>query len=256
MRLLDLFRTRAFLVTLCILPLSVYSPFQGKDEEHSDTRPVMFRAPYGENSLFPSNGNVITGEVEIVKLDGDERIDRSNALVFIDRVNSDTRPSVLHESPSLSQKDRKFEPRVLPIVKGTTVAFPNDDLIFHNVFSLSKSKPFDLDVYPPGTSKYVTFDEPGWVKVYCNIHPQMVGHILVLDNSYFSLTNKEGLFVISDVPDGDYTLRVWHEFASDIRKKIHLSGPSIYRASFVIQEDKRFVQHKNKFGKPYRGKYE
>lgn len=216
---------------------------------------VIFREFTSDYDLFPSIGNIITGKVKIIKYDGKARSDLSDVVVFIDRVYNQKTQVITRDYPSVSQKDRKFDPRVLPILKGTTVEFPNDDLIFHNVFSLSKCKPFDLDVYPPGTSKYVTFDKTGWVKVYCNIHPQMVSHIIVLDNSYFSITNRSGLFVIPDVPDGEYTLRVWYEFGSDIHREIQLSGPSLFNTSFLINEDKKFIQHRNKFGKPYRGKY-
>ena len=138
---------------------------------------------------YPSEGNILTGVVEILKLNGERRLDRSNAVVFVDRVVSDT---LLQSGPTkrrFSQRNRAFRPRVLPVVKGTAVEFPNDDTIFHNVFSLSRTLPFDLDIYPPGESKEVVFSSTGWVKVYCNIHPNMIGHILVLDNSFFCLTD-------------------------------------------------------------------
>ena len=217
---------------------------------------VKFRADNDKIGLFPSMGNVITGEVIITKLDGNDRIDRSNVVVFLDQVSSDNSKIFSRTSPIISQKNRQFSPRVLPIVKGTTIIFPNDDIIFHNVFSLSKTEPFDLDIYPPGNSRSVTFDKTGWVRIYCNIHPQMISHVIILDNPSFDLTDEKGLFVISDVPDGNYTLRIWHEYGSEERKEIQLSGSSQSFITFDIQEDKKFIQHKTKFGKPYNGKYE
>jgi plastocyanin len=68
-------------------------------------------------------------------------------------------------NPVISQKDRHFFPKVLPVVRGTTVDFPNDDAIFHNIFSLSKTNTFDLGIYPAGESKSVKFTQSGWVKV-------------------------------------------------------------------------------------------
>src|SRR5256885_13468033 len=104
----------------------------------------------------------------------------------------------------MAPRENAFTPPVLPIMQGTTVEFPNDDPIFHNVFSLSKTKPFDLGLYKRGTNKSVTFDQPGLVKVYCNIHEKMIGYIAVLENPYFTLTDKEGKFKIADVPPGKH----------------------------------------------------
>ncbi|MBI1925608.1 hypothetical protein HYR99_15310 [Candidatus Poribacteria bacterium] len=215
---------------------------------------IRFRKANAEIGLFPVLGNTIAGQVKILKLDGEERADRSNVVVFLDRVPSDA--PLPRKKIVISQKDRTFTPRVLPIMKGMTVVFPNDDSIFHNVFSLSKTNPFDLDIYPPGGAKSVTFRETGWVKVYCNIHPQMIAHIIVLDNPFFAQTDSEGFFVISDVPDGTYALRTWHEFGGETKRDIKVSGTSLYNYALEIQEDKQFVEHKNKFGKPYKGKYQ
>ncbi|MCH7763356.1 MAG: hypothetical protein IIB95_06390 [Candidatus Marinimicrobia bacterium] len=217
---------------------------------------IKFREDNDKIGLFPSTGNVITGEVIITKLNGNDRIDRSNVVVFLDHVSLENPKLFSRINPIISQKNRQFSPRVLPIVKGTIINFPNDDIIFHNVFSLSKTEPFDLDIYPPGNSRSLIFNRTGWVKIYCNIHPQMISHVIVLDNPYFDLTDEKGLFVISDVPDGEYTIRIWHEYGSEVRKKIQLSGSSMSIISFDIREDKKFIQHKTKFGKPYSRKYE
>lgn len=216
---------------------------------------VKFRENNDKIGLFPSTGNVITGEMKISKLNGNDRINRSNVVVFLDHVSSNNINIFSQINPTISQKNRQFSPRVLPIVKGTTINFPNDDIIFHNVFSLSKTESFDLDIYPPGNSRSVTFSKTGWVKIYCNIHPQMISHVIVLDNPYFDLTDEKGLFVIPDVPDGKYTIRIWHEYGPEVKKEIQLFGSSMSIVTFDIQEDKKFIQHKTKFGKPYSGKY-
>jgi hypothetical protein len=83
----------------------------------------------------------------------------------------------------------------------------------------------------------------------------MIAHILVLDNPFFSLTDARGLFVIPCVPDGEYTLRVWHEFGGEVRQPLALAGASLTRYNLKIQEDRKSVQHRNKFGKPYKDKY-
>jgi len=112
--------------------------------------------------------------------------------------------------PSLTQVKYAFDPRVLGVPVGTTVEFPNKDAVFHNVFSYSKTKRFDLGYYGKGKSKRVTFDKPGLVKVFCDIHSTMSAFILVVDSRHVTKPDDDGAFVLSDVPDGSWTLRVWH----------------------------------------------
>ena len=110
----------------------------------------------------------------------------------------------------LNQKGLKFHPQVLPILVGTTVDFPNEDNLFHNVFSYSKPGEFDLGRYPMGDSRSVMFDRTGVVRVYCDIHSDMNATILVLDNPYFAIPDDDGTFVISNLPEGKYTLNLWY----------------------------------------------
>ncbi len=117
-------------------------------------------------------------------------------------------PPQIH--PRLDQQDMLFRPIVLPILVGTTVDFPNDDDIFHNVFSYSDAKEFDLGRYPRGQLRSVTFDKPGIVKVYCDIHTYMYATILVLDNPYFSVPDQDGNYRIPNVPPGHYRLSFWY----------------------------------------------
>lgn len=109
------------------------------------------------------------------------------------------------------QKDATFQPHVLPILVGTTVEWPNHDEIYHNVFSMSDAKPFDLGLYKHDEVKRVTFDKPGRVDVFCSIHTKMNCIILVLENPYYAVTDKKGVFRISGVPAGTYKLKAWYE---------------------------------------------
>jgi len=111
--------------------------------------------------------------------------------------------------PKLIQTELMFRPLVLPVVVGTTVDFPNNDNLFHNVFSYSQSREFDLGHYPQGQSKAVRFDRPGIVKVYCDIHSHMYATILVLRNPYFAVPNDDGSYSINDVPPGTYRVNFW-----------------------------------------------
>jgi plastocyanin len=111
----------------------------------------------------------------------------------------------------IDQRSETFVPHVLAIVAGTTVDFPNSDLTYHNVFSLSKAKTFDLGRYAVGRSKAVRFDRPGIVRVFCEIHSHMSAFILVFAHRYFAVTDSDGGFRIDNVPPGNYNVFVWNE---------------------------------------------
>ena len=124
------------------------------------------------------------------------------------------------EHPKMVQQGQAFVPELLPILVGTTVDFPNLDPVFHNVFSYSKAKKFDLGRYPKGHSKSVTFDSPGLVKVFCEIHSAMRAHIWGLEQPYFTVSDTEGNDRIENVPPGEYTLKVWQEPLPEIELKV------------------------------------
>ena len=201
------------------------------------------------------SANTISGTVRIFDRGGDEFKDRSGVVVFVDALPRAAQPHDLQNEPRISHKGRQFSPGVLPIVKGTTINFFNDDSIYHNVFSLSKSNTFDLGIYPEGTSKFVTFSELGLVKIHCNIHPRMSSTILVLNNTLFAKTGPDGRFRIDGVPDGQHRLRLWSELSDEQSRNVSVSGGGRFEESFEVRVTKRFIQHKNKFGKRYREKY-
>ena len=110
----------------------------------------------------------------------------------------------------LDQRNEAFVPHVLAITTGTTVQFLNSDKTYHNVFSLSKPKRFDLGRYPTGSSKSVRFDRPGIVRVFCEIHSHMSAFILVFAHQHFAVTNARGEYRLDGLPPGTYTVAVWH----------------------------------------------
>jgi plastocyanin len=112
---------------------------------------------------------------------------------------------------SVKQKGAMFDPHVLPVLVGTTVEWPNDDEILHNVFSYSEIKQFDLGLYKSPQIERVTFDKVGRVDVFCSIHARMNCIVLVLENPYFAATNEKGRYSIRNVPAGTYKLKAWHE---------------------------------------------
>jgi plastocyanin len=133
----------------------------------------------------------------------------------------------------LDQTGLKFHPQVLPILAGTTVDFPNGDPVFHNVFSYSQSREFDLGRYPMGDSRSVTFSLPGVVRVYCDIHADMNATILVLDNPYFATPNDEGSFTIPNIPAGRYRLNVWHGRDVAVRRTVVITSGETTTVSFT-----------------------
>lgn len=216
---------------------------------------VKFRSLESEAGLFPGKHNTVTGTVTVRTVDGEIKKDASGVVVFVDGVDVGAEPP--RRPAIVSQRDRMFMPRILPVLKGTTVAFPNDDTIFHNAFSLSKTNPFDLGIYDRGESKTVVFDETGLVRVYCNIHPSMVLNVLVLDNPLFDVTDEAGLFVLPEVPNGEVVLRTWSERGGETNRTLSVSGGRLVTADVSVHETEHVAAHShtNKFGKPYRGKY-
>ena len=111
----------------------------------------------------------------------------------------------------MDQRHESFVPYVLAVTVGTTVEFTNSDRTYHNVFSLSKPRRFDLGRYATGQSKSVRFDRPGVVRVFCEIHSHMSAFILVFAHRYFATTDAEGRYRIDDVPPGTYTALAWND---------------------------------------------
>ena len=140
---------------------------------------------------------------------------------------------------SMAQRDERFVPHVLPILAGTTVDFPNQDDVYHNVFSLSSAaapgeKGFDLGRYPKGSSKSWTFERQGTVLVFCHIHQDMSGVVLVLPNPFFAVPDDDHRFVIDGVPPGDYSIVGWHQRAKTVVHRVHVVAGQTATVNFNI----------------------
>jgi plastocyanin len=136
-------------------------------------------------------------------------------------------------SAAMAQKNINFDPNLLPIRVGTTVDFPNLDDTYHNVFSYSKTKRFDLGRYRKGeTPVSILFDKPGVVTLHCEVHPSMRGTILVLDTPYFQKSDAQGNFRLRDLPAGRYVLKAWIS-ENDVRsREITLKPGATLRVDF------------------------
>ena len=138
-----------------------------------------------------------------------------NVVVYVKDVAFRGPPATV--KAELRQEHETFVPHVLAITRGSTVNFPNDDPIFHNVFSLSSAASFDLRRYPSGHSRSWQFSQAGIVKVYCHIHSHMSATILVLDHPYFTIPNTDGTFELPNLPPGEHTIVGWHERVGERR---------------------------------------
>jgi plastocyanin len=159
---------------------------------------------------------------------GDDSELRS-VVVFIEGNPSSAAAPVQMELP---QRNRRFDPRLLVIPVGSTVSFPNEDPIFHNVFSLSKAKQFDLGYYPAGQTRVMKFNEAGIVQVYCHLHSNMYAAIVVVPNQWYARPADDGTFSLTGLPPGRYGIVAWHMSGGFYRKEVTM--PKTGDADVVI----------------------
>ncbi len=150
--------------------------------------------------------------------------DRRRSVVYLETAPRGAFEGREGERARMDQRDETFVPHVLAITVGTTVDFPNSDHTYHNVFSLSKTRPFDLGRYASGHFKSVRFDRPGIVRVFCDIHSHMSAFILVFGHRYYAVTDEDGRYRIDDVPPGTYTVVVWNELTPQLSKQVTVPG--------------------------------
>ncbi len=145
---------------------------------------------------------------------------------------------------------KEFQPRALTVPVGSTVRFPNEDVILHNVFSVSGRNRFDLGLYRRGEGKSATFEHPGVVRVFCNVHQSMVAYVVVVDTPYYTSPDADGRFRLSSLPAGAGVLTIWHERAEPFSRRLTLPLEEPLDVRLEISKP-RVPRHNNKFGKPY-----
>jgi plastocyanin len=204
-----------------------------------------------------ADAGTITG---IVRAQGKEEADRevaagkydSRKFKFVERINyAELRDFIVYiderstnrAAPAkpvqvttrrVTQKGAMFTPHVLPVMVGTTVEWPNNDEIFHNVFSMSETKEFDLGLYEGGKSKSVLFDRPGRVDVFCSIHTAMNCIVLVLETPHFSATDEKGRYAIAQIPAGTYKVKAWHERLPSQTKEVTVTDDGVVKIDFTL----------------------
>jgi len=160
-------------------------------------------------------------------------------VVYIDQPPSEkpappSHPVQVITTKRVTQKGAMFSPRLLPVVVGTTVEWPNKDEIFHNVFSISDAKQFDLGLYKDPEIKQVVFDKPGRVDIFCSIHSSMNCIVLVLETPHFSATDDKGRYSITNVPPGKYRMKAWHERLPSQVKEVTIPETGDVKLDFVL----------------------
>lgn len=199
-------------------------------------------------------GVTFKGSVTIEQKAGEDDIRRSRSNILVWLTRPGLPPGKPVEGLKLEQKDKAFVPKLLVVPVGSTVDFPNSDSIFHNVFSLSKTNPFDLGLYKKPKSQQWKFEKPGLVDVFCNIHQDMVAYIYVMNSPYYAITNAEGVFEIQNVAPGTYALKGWHERAPKLFEQeveVKAGGTDV---TLTMTDDPELAnkKHPRKDGTPYK----
>ena len=152
----------------------------------------------------------------------------------------------------IAQKKKQFEPRVAIVSVGSTVDFPNYDRVFHNVFSLSKPKAFDLGLYRRGKSESVRFSQPGLIQIYCNIHPHMVAYLMVVDSRRHGVADAEGRITLRDIPAGPTVIEGWNVRGGMWSREVTVRAGGTTRLAVELDISSwRDASHLNKHGKEY-----
>jgi plastocyanin len=164
-----------------------------------------------------------------------DRPDRRRSVVYLETAPQGAFEDHDRARAVLDQRNESFVPYVLAIPVGATVDFPNSDRTYHNVFSFSKARRFDLGRYGRGESKFVRFDKPGVVRVFCEIHSHMSAFILVFAHRFFATTDAEGRYRIDDVPAGSYTLAAWNDGEVRDTRPVRVPEGGTVELDFVVR---------------------
>jgi plastocyanin len=163
--------------------------------------------------------------------------ERSRVVIYLEGPIPTGQNSDAPTTQQIEQQDRRFVPDMVVVPVGSTVTFPNMDPIFHNIYSLSKPKSFDLGSYDKGETRKVTFPKPGVVEIYCHLHPNMEATVVVTPNRWYARPDRNGQYRISDVPPGQYTVVAWHRTAGFFRKTVVVGNGESAAADFFIPLD-------------------
>jgi len=225
-------RLRSSLLQCCIFAIAVHLPAQAITGTIVIKRKLTRPSVTANISIYQRGATVKLGK------DSDQdpiAYERSRVVVYLEAPVSGTAATT--DAPQVQQLDRRFMPDLVVVPVGSTVSFPNMDPIFHNIYSLSKPRSFDLGSYDKGQTRKVAFPKPGIVEIYCHLHPNMQATVVVTPNRWFTQPDRDGLYRIPDVPPGQYTLVAWHRTAGFFRKTIIVDSAHDATADFFIPLD-------------------
>jgi len=213
-------RRTSALALLALVPSASAATLRGRVDVRLEVRPPIARpAPQALSAGAPR-----------------ETPDRRRSVVYLERAPQGAFEEHERARVVLDQRGEAFLPYVLAIGVGTTVDFTNSDATYHNVFSLSKPRRFDLGRYARGQSKPVRFDRPGVVRVFCDIHSHMSAYILVFAHRFFSTTDESGAYRIEIVPPGSYSVAVWTDGQVRATRALHVANEAETLAEdFVVE---------------------
>lgn len=194
----------------------------------------------------------LTGRIDLTGSSSERRLaDAMEGTIVYFVPDEATRSPQDPKTVVMTTRQKTFQPRVVAVNPGSTVRFPNEDTILHNVFSVSPGNSFDLGFYRRGDGKAWTFEKPGLVRVFCNVHYSMAAHVLVLETPHFVRPEADGTFRLQGLPRGAGELRVWNDRARPFSVDMVLPAPGPVEVS-LSRSRKRVVPHLNKHGEPYK----
>jgi plastocyanin len=212
--------------------------------------PAFLGALLALTSLPLAAANV-SGKVTFVTKRGQNPVP-AETLVWIEPLNAKA-PRSAPATFQITTRNKTLLPHVLAIPLGSTVVFPNDDPISHNLFSLSSNNAFDLGLYRKGAGKSMRFESPGIVNVYCNVHPNMSAVIHVMTTPYFAFADGNGNFTVTNVPAGKYRLVAWNEQGGQSEVPVEITAAAAPPPLTITLDSRNYraTQHMDKAGKPY-----
>jgi plastocyanin len=199
----------------------------------------------------PAHGAPAPGEIRgTVTVKGGKT--SAGVLVYLEGIAG--QPPAPRDHAVIRQRDKQFDPPVTIVVRGTTVDFPNEDKMFHNVFSVSRSARFDLGLYKSGATRSVEMKRAGTIDVYCNIHSEMVAKVKVLDNAYYATTDEQGRFRIAGVPAGEVPVVAWLPTGDQATATVTVQSGQVADLQLEVTAVAKRDTHTRKDGTPY-GRY-
>jgi plastocyanin len=191
----------------------------------------------------------IDGTVRLVASSVGSRVSGpEQAVIYLEDGPAGPMPSGPFE---MTQQGKAFDPPVLIVPRGASVTFPNLDPILHNVFSVTPGDAFDLGLHKAGDAPHATLGKPGIVSVYCNIHPQMVGYLVVVPNPFFTHPGADGRYAFRGLPAGRYHAVAWFPFGQPARQEVDVPGAGQVQLDFLLHERSDVGRHVKKDGSRY-----